>query len=309
MNERQIIARLRRFATDPAARGLADDAALLDGLVITHDTIAEGVHFLAADPPASVGWKLVAVNLSDLAAKGATPRAALLSVTIGDADWDELFLSGIEAACESYGISLIGGDTIALPPGAPRVLGLTAIGRAGERVPSRAGARPGDRLWLAGTLGDSAAGLAQLRADPEATGLLVDIYRRPVPLLAIGQALAREATAMMDVSDGLLIDLKRMCDASGCGAEVALDALPLSREFVAECGDGREARLMAATGGDDYALLAALPAGFDPLSLCLPAATTIAAIGRMTDAPGLTLFSDGQPVALPGDLGFVHGCA
>src|SRR5688572_9438983 len=132
MNEREVIARLRRIATDPAARGLADDAAVLDGLVLTHDTIAEGVHFLPFDPPASVGWKLVAVNLSDLAAKGSRPRAALLSMAIGDSDWDEAFLDGLEAACESYGVALIGGDTIALPPGAPRVLGLTALGKAGE---------------------------------------------------------------------------------------------------------------------------------------------------------------------------------
>lgn len=306
MKESDVIKRLRRFATDPAARGLADDAALLDGLVITHDTIAEKVHFLSDDPAASVGWKLVAVNLSDLAAKGATPRAALLSMTTGDPDWDLGFLEGFEAACEYFGLSLIGGDTIALPEGAPRVFGLTAIGVAGERVPSRAGARPGDRLWLVGTVGDSAAGLAQLRADPEATGPLVDQYRRPVPLLAAGQALAGDAKAMMDVSDGLLIDLTRICTASGCGAEVDLDALPLSSAFVAKRGDGREARLMAATGGDDYALLAALPAELDALSLSLPSGTRVTGIGRMIDAPGLTLFSNGQPVALPATLGFEH---
>ncbi len=304
--ESQIIARLKRFATDPAARGLADDAALLDGLVITHDTIAEGVHFLPFDPPASVGWKLVAVNLSDLAAKGATPRAALLSMTLGDEDWDDAFLGGIEAACESYGVSLIGGDTIALPEGAPRVLGLTAIGKAGERVPSRAGGRPGDRLWLVGTLGDSAAGLALLLADATAVGSLVDHYRRPVPLLAAGVALAQAASAMMDVSDGLLIDLARLCEASGCGAKVELDRLPLSRAFIAERSQDRKARLFAATGGADEALLAALPAGIDPLSLSLPRPTTIAAIGRLVDAPGIALSHDGQPVALPAALGYEH---
>ncbi len=306
MNEREVIARLRRIATDPAARGLADDAALLDGLVITHDTIAEGVHFLPFDPPASVGWKLVAVNLSDLAAKGAMPRAALLSMAIGDPDWDEAFLGGIEAACESYGVSLIGGDTIALPHGAPRVLGLTAIGKAGERVPSRAGGRPGDRLWLVGTLGDSAAGLALLLADAKAAGPLVDHYRRPVPLLAAGVALARGASAMMDVSDGLLIDLERLCEASGCGAQVELGQLPLSRAFIAERGQDRKARLFAATGGDDYALLAAIPEAIDPLSLSLPQPTTIAAIGWLADAPGIALSHDGQPVSLPAALGYEH---
>src|SRR6476646_6233028 len=163
MHEAEAIARLRCIATDPAARGLRDDVAVLDGLVITHDSIAEGVHFFPFDPPASVGWKLVAVNLSDLAAKGATPAAALLSLTISDDEWDEQFLGGVEAACESYALPLIGGDTIALPVSAPKVLGLTAIGRGGERVPDRAGGKAGDKLWLVGTIGDSAAGLAQLR--------------------------------------------------------------------------------------------------------------------------------------------------
>ena len=306
MRESDVINRLKRIATDPAARGLADDAALLDGLVITHDTIAEGVHFLSADPPASVGWKLVAVNLSDLAAKGAAPRAGLLSMAVGDEDWDEGFLGGVEAACESYGLALIGGDTIALPEGAPRVVGLTAIGTAGDRVPSRAGGRPSDVLWLVGTLGDSAAGLAQLLDDEEATGPMVDQYRRPVPQLAAGQALARVANAMMDVSDGLLLDLSRLCEASGCGAEVDLDALPLSRAFVAERGQERKARLFAATGGDDYALLAALPAGIDPLSLSLPPRTRIAAIGRLTDGSAIALHDGDGPVGMPERRGYEH---
>src|SRR6478672_12258668 len=145
MRESQIIERLRRIATAPGARGLLDDVAVLEGFVVTHDTIAEGVHFLPHDPPASVGWKLVAVNLSDLAAKGATPAGALLSLTIaGPGDWEQSFLGGIEAACESYGLPLLGGDTIALPVGAPRVLGLTAIGRASAAIPARAGGVPGD---------------------------------------------------------------------------------------------------------------------------------------------------------------------
>jgi len=306
MNERELIARLKRIATDPAARGLADDAALLNGLVITHDTIAEGVHFLTSDPPASVGWKLVAVNLSDLAAKGARPRAALLSMCIGDSDWDEAFVGGIEAASESYGLALIGGDTIALPEGAPRVLGLTALGEAGERVPPRSGGRTGDVLWVVGTLGDSAVGLELLQDDPEATGPLVDQYRRPVPLLAAGQVLAREANAMMDVSDGLLLDLARLCEASGRGADIDLDALPLSRAFIAERGRDRRARLFAATGGDDYALLAALPEGIDPLSLSLPTDSTIVAIGRLTEGGAIALHDAAGPVELPEALGYEH---
>ena len=308
MRESRAIERVRRIAASPAALGLKDDVALLDGLVLTHDSIAEEVHFLSSDPPASVGWKLVAVNLSDLAGKGATPAAALLSLALsGDDDWDLHFIDGVEAACESYGLPLVGGDTISLPPGAPKVFGLTAIGRAGEHIPLRSGGLPGDVLWLVGTIGDAAAGLALLRSDPNATGPLVDVYRRPVPQLAAGQALASHAHAMMDVSDGLLIDACRLAEASGAGAVVDLGALPLSRAFVAERGAGRNARLFAATGGDDYALLAAISPEIDPLTLPLPSKTTIARIGTLqADGPLLSLVSDGSPVALPKRLGFEH---
>jgi thiamine-monophosphate kinase len=308
VREAEAIERLRRIATAPEARGLLDDVAVLDGLVVTHDSIAEGVHFLSTDPPASVGWKLVAVNLSDLAAKGATPAGAVLSLTLsGDGAWESEFLTGVEHACESYALPVIGGDTIALPVGAPRVLGLTAIGRAGPKVPDRRGGRPGDALWLVGTLGDSAAGLAQLRADARATGPLVDIYRRPIPQLGAGQILAPHAQAMMDVSDGLLLDARRMAEASGCTASIELDSLPLSGEFAADRGSDLQARLFAAGGGDDYALLAALDAELDPATLSLPQGTRISRVGTLTAAgASLSLTSGGAPVELPERLGFEH---
>ena len=308
MREREVIERLRLIATSPEARGLADDVAVLEGLVITHDSIAEGVHFLPGDPPASVGWKLVAVNLSDIAAKGAAPAGALLSLTIsGDGDWETAFLRGIEAACESYGLPLIGGDTITLPEGAARVLGLTAIGRAGANVPHRGGGKAGDLLWLVGTVGDAAAGLALLQADANAVGPLVDIYRRPVPQLMAGSLLAPQAHAMMDVSDGLLIDALRMAEASGCAIAIELDNLPLSNALIAERGSDLKSRLFAATGGDDYALLAALPPEFDPATLSLPLGTRITCIGTLSagGAP-LSLTSGGAPVELPERLGFEH---
>lgn len=308
MPERDVIERLRQIATHPAARGLQDDAALFDGLVITHDSIAEGVHFLPGDPAESVGWKLVAVNLSDLAAKGATPEVALLSFSLsGDQAWDSAFVDGIGGACEKFCLALIGGDTIALPDAAPRVFGLTAIGRAGPRTPSRAGAQPGDRLWLAGMLGDSAAGLALLRQDPAAAGALVDRYRRPVPLLEMGQALATEASAMMDVSDGLLLDLQRLCAASGCGAQVELDSLPLSSAFIAERGQHRAARLFAATGGDDYALLAAFAPGVEPtVTLSLPKQPTVTCIGKLVAGNAVALTHGGEAIPLPERLGYEH---
>jgi thiamine-monophosphate kinase len=307
VNELEVIGRLRTIATDPAARNLLDDAAVLDGLVITHDTIVEGVHFLPFDPPSSVGWKLVAVNLSDLAAKGAAPAGALLSLTLSDdPEWDAEFLDGVAAACESYALPLIGGDTTALPRDAPRVLGLTALGRAGDHTPSRGG-EAGDRLWLVGTLGDAAAGLAQLKADRRASGHLVDSYRRPVPLLAAGRALAPHVSAMMDVSDGLLLDAKRMADASHCGATVDLGQIPLSDAYRQQNGTELDARLLAATGGDDYALLVALAADQDPSTLSLPAGTTMHAIGTLiAGRPGIRLTYEGREVELPETLGYEH---
>lgn len=306
-NEFDFIERLRLLATDPAARGLDDDVAVIGDLVLTHDMIAEGVHFLPSDPPASVGWKLVTVNLSDLAGKGAEPVAALMGVTLSaDSDWDERFLAGVGAACEAYGLALIGGDTIALPSESPRVFNLTAVGRGGESIPSRSGGSPGDALWVVGTLGDAGLGLQALRIDAEAEGPLVEAYRRPVPQLAAGRMLAPHAKAMMDLSDGLLLDAARLSAASKCGAEIDLDALPLSRAFVADLGSDRRARLAAATGGDDYALLAALPADFEPLSLSLPERTIVARIGTLTDGEGLKLFDSRGEVPLPEQLGYEH---
>jgi thiamine-monophosphate kinase len=308
MREFEVIERLRRIATAPEARGLLDDVAVLGDFVVTHDSIAEGVHFLPQDPPASVGWKLVAVNLSDLAGKGATPAGALLSLAIsGPGEWEMDFLTGVEAACESYALPLIGGDTIALPIGAPRVLGLTAFGRANGRVPARAGAQEGDALWLIGTVGDAAAGLALLRDDRNAEGPLVDIYRRPVPQLSAGQAIAPHTHAMMDVSDGLLLDARRMAEASRCAITIELDHLPLSSAFVAERGQALPARLFAATGGDDYALLAALPPDLDPSTLSLPTKTRMTRIGSLAaGGASLSLTYSGEPVQLPERLGFEH---
>jgi thiamine-monophosphate kinase len=202
---------------------------------------------------------------------------------------------------------LLGGDTIALPEGAPRVLGLTAIGRAGPRTPSRAGGRAGDALWLVGFVGDAAAGLALLQDAPATISPLIDVYRRPVPLLEPGRAIAPHAHAMMDVSDGLLLDARRMAEASGCGVEIELRDLPLSAAFVAERGQDRAARLFAATGGDDYALLAALPPLFDVATLCLPEGTRICRIGSLSGGEVRFSITDGgEPVELPERLGFEH---
>ncbi|MET0362586.1 MAG: AIR synthase related protein, partial [Sphingobium sp.] len=164
--ESAFIDALRAFATDPAARGLCDDAAVLPrpagDLVLTQDMLVEGVHYLPDDDPADVAWKLLAVNLSDLAAKGAAPVGVLLGYAMtDDADWDAAFAAGLGVAAAGWGVPLLGGDTVRMPPGAPRTLGLTAIGRAsGAGAPARNGAQPGDMLWVSGTIGDAALGLA-----------------------------------------------------------------------------------------------------------------------------------------------------
>jgi thiamine-monophosphate kinase len=303
--ELDFIAALRALARSPEARGLDDDAALLGRLVLTHDMIAEGVHYRPQDPPESVAAKLVAVTLSDLAAKGATPVGVLLGYCLGTSEWDRRFLAGLGEALAQYDCKLLGGDTIAVP--GPRVLGLTAIGEAGERVPDRAGASVEDGLWLIGTLGDSAAGLALLLADPAATGPLVDAYQRPRALIAEGHALAPHASAMMDVSDGLLIDARRMAAAIQLRIDIDLAALPLSPAFITARGTDRAARLFAATGGDDYALLAALPPGAEQIvTKSLPSGAQMVRIGRLVEGAAIALHDAGEPVELPEHLGHEH---
>lgn len=289
MTERDILARLRRLPLHPGALGFNDDAARLGELVLTTDLLVEDVHFLADDPPGDVAWKLLAVNLSDLAGKGAVPEGVLLGMPIGDPAWDADFLDGLDAALRAFGCTLLGGDTVS----GGRTFSLTAIGRA-ENAPVRSGAQPGDTLWVTGTIGDAGAGLAIARgaAGP---AVLAMRYRRPTPRLQEGQALAGQVTAMMDVSDGLLIDAQRMADASGCAVTIDLAAIPLSDAYRAWSGD----RMAAATAGDDYELLFALPANVAPDA---PATR----IGDFVEGSGLTLTDAGAPVALPDTLGWLH---
>jgi thiamine-monophosphate kinase len=306
MHESAFIDSLRALATDPAARGLIDDAAVLElggeTLVLSHDMIVEGVHYLPEDPPGDVAWKLVAVNLSDLAAKGARPLGVLLGFTLGEESWDQGFAEGLATALAAFGLPLLGGDTVSAPV---RVLGLTVIGRAAGPVPSRAGARPGDLLWVSGTIGDAGAGLKALRGEIARSDALIERYRNPRPRLEAGERLAPVVGAMMDVSDGLLIDAARMAAASACGIEIALDSLPLSDAFLAACG---EARLDAATAGDDYELLFAAAPETAPALLALAdeLGLPFSRIGACTVGAGLALSQAGAPVPLPPSLGFEH---
>jgi thiamine-monophosphate kinase len=261
-----IARRLRPLATARGALGLTDDAALLDPvpgrqLVLTKDAMVAGVHFLPDDPPGQIAQKLLRVNLSDLAAMGATPLGYLLALArsgdIAD-DWLAAFCTGLAADNAAFGIALLGGDTVATP--GPLTLSLTAIGEvpAGAAL-LRAGARPGEDVWVSGTLGDAALGLKVLRRESEvadeARAWLIERYRLPQPRLALGQALRGIASAAIDISDGLVADLGHILEVSGVGAEVHAAALPLS----AAARDLPGARDAALSGGDDYELLFTAP--------------------------------------------------
>jgi thiamine-monophosphate kinase len=309
---------LRAIAVSPAARGLADDAAVLEiggeKLVLTMDTLVEGVHFLPDDPPEDVAWKLVAVNVSDLAAKGAEPLGCLKSHALGDEEWDRAFLSGLDLACRHFHLPLLGGDTVRMPQGSARSFSLTALGRGPEdcAVPSRSGAQPGDLVWVSGVIGDSGLGLELLTSGrrvqtPEAA-LLADRYRRPMPEPALGVALAPLATAMMDISDGLLVDARRMAVASGVSITIAAEDVPLSRALVATVGQELEQRIAAMTAGDDYVLLFTAPV---VNSAYVRAAAAAAGshghlIGTVDAGDGIALEGHGMPTPLPERLGYQH---
>jgi thiamine-monophosphate kinase len=257
---------LRPLATARGALDLTDDAALLDPapgrqLVLAKDAMVAGVHFLEQDPPGQIAQKLVRVNLSDLAAMGAAPLGYLLALArardTSDV-WLAAFCAGLAADNAAFGIALLGGDTVATP--GPLTLSLTAIGE----IPSgaallRRGAKPGDDIWVSGTLGDAALGLKVLQREldvtEEAGAPLIERYRLPQPRLALGQALRGVARAAIDISDGLVADLGHILEASGVGAELQADRLPLS----AAARDLPGARAAALAGGDDYELLFTAP--------------------------------------------------
>lgn len=285
--EAEFIAAMRTLAGHPAARCLADDCAVLEiggeALVLTHDMLVEGVHVPVGADPADVAWKLVTTNLSDLAAKGARPLGVLVGHMLGDGD--DRFAEGLGEVLSRYGVPLLGGDTVSGGP--PRSWGLTAIGQATHRpVPSRAGARPGDVVWITGPLGAAMMGFEALR---EGSGEDSSAYRRPSPRLAEGEALAPLASAMMDISDGLLLDASRMAEASGATLALDSSAVPIAPP------EGR--REDALRWGDDYELLVTLPAGVEPPVK----AWRIGEVVAFRLAPVLL---DGSPARRP--LGYEH---
>ena len=300
LDEDGLIARFFAPIAGPGGLGLADDAALVNlperhDLVVTTDALVAGGHFFPDDPPASVARKALRVNLSDLAAKGAAPLGFTLALALPagwTADWLEAFARGLGEDAALHGCPLLGGDTVRAL--GPLMLSITAFGAvpSGRMVP-RTGARPGDRLYVSGTIGDAALGLRLRLAGrdaPAGQGHLLDRYLHPRPRLALRDALRRHASGAMDVSDGFVGDLRKMMAASGAAAEVDLGAVPLSEAARLHIASDPSAFDVAVTGGDDYEILASVPEaqamGFEASASA--AGVAVAAVGRVSAGAGAT---------------------
>jgi thiamine-monophosphate kinase len=272
--EDSLIARyFAPLATDPGAFGLGDDAAILKAhdadIVVTTDAIIEGVHFLPNDPADTVARKALRVNLSDLAAKGATPAGFVLTLALRAADdaWLKPFARGLDSDAGLFACPLLGGDTVSTP--GPLMISITAFGRvAPGKMVHRSGARPGDRVVVTGTIGDAAMGLDILRGGKIATALADDVaakamlvgrYRVPQPRNALAKAVRDYADAAMDVSDGLMGDLAKLCAASGQSAVIDADSVPLSAAGATLVARGTIGMEDIVSGGDDYEVLCAVP--------------------------------------------------
>jgi thiamine-monophosphate kinase len=310
----RYFARLGAQRTDVRI-GVGDDGAVLippasRELVAVTDSLVEGVHFPRGSPPASVGHRAFAVNLSDIAAMGAEPAWALLALTIPESDeaWLGEFARAAGDLCRRHGVALIGGDTTRGPLSITvTIIGIVPIGVALERK----GGQPGDAVFVTGSPGDSAAGLAleQNRlhvADRMAAQILRDRFLFPTPRCEVGVALRGLASACIDVSDGLGGDLEKLCAASGCGAEIDAATLPVSDALINAVG--REvAREYALTGGEDYELLFAVPlsrlgAMNHAIALGLGPVTRI---GSLVSGNGVRVFARGGVMQFSG-AGFDH---
>jgi thiamine-monophosphate kinase len=320
-SEFSMIAHVFAPLAGEGAYGLTDDAATVrvpngHELVVTADTVIEGVHFLAADPPQTVAQKALRVNLSDLATKGATPVGYLLALSLGrkqgDA-WLREFAHGLALDQKAFGITLLGGDTTATP--GPLTITITAFGsvRTGKMI-RRAGAREGDLIFVSGTVGDAGAGLEVLRKRHARLAAkhreaLIARYRTPVPRLALGRALQGIATAAIDVSDGLIADLGHIAENAKGGAFV-IDAarIPLSAAFRAAHGTGDAAIACAATSGDDYEIVfTARPSARDRvLAAAKRARTPVIEIGHVEDGRGVYLMGSKGRALPTGRGGFTH---
>lgn len=303
-----------RFTTPCGVVGIGDDCAVMPmgergDLVVTTDMLVEGIHFLRSEAtPEEVGHKAAAVNFSDIAAMGATPVGSFLSIALpkdAQGEWAERFVEGFAEISKRYNIPLLGGDTTSSLRDVcvnVAVLGLCQSGKA----LLRSGAKVGDTIYVTGPLGDSGAGLKVILEGTERTceaDVLVGRHHQPTPRLTEGVALALcgEAHAMMDISDGIASDLRHILKASGVGAEVCLEQLPMSPELRTICADkGWNATELAIGAGEDFELLVTGGEGL-PLEVDFP----LYPIGRITEGGDITWLSQGEVVELD-TQGFRH---
>lgn len=321
-SEDELIAQFLRPLTAgfSGAFALTDDCAALtvpegQSLITTMDTLVADVHFFAGDGPADIGWKALSVNVSDLAAKGARPLAYLMSLSFPEAPertWLEGICAGLAEAQDAYGLSLAGGDTVC--SGAPLTISITAFGLAPcGRDLLRRDAHSGDLLFVSGTLGDAVLGCRLLK-DPELAqvwGLpadraaeLVQKYLRPRAQVALQDALLKCASAAMDLSDGLMKDLKRLCAASGTGAAVPVAQLPVSPAVSSVVEADQSCWPLVVTGGDDYEILAAVPPTLaqDFQRLSAAAGIQVTEIGALDESADVMIANaDGSRISLVKD--------
>lgn len=292
--------------------GIGDDAALLrvpaeKALAVAMDTLNAGVHFPAETAASDIGWKSLAVNLSDLAAMGAQPAWCTLSLSLSlpeaEAAWLDAFLDGFFELADRYGIALVGGDTTR----GPLSICATVHGFVdADRALRRDGAKPGDDLWISGTLGDAAGALALWRDGKEAVPALRARLDRPVPRVSLGLALAGIANSAIDVSDGLIADAGHICAQSGVGAEIEIERLPAS-EVLRAAFDEDVRRSLQSGGGDDYELcFSAPPEAREAIeNAARESGTPVTRIGRVIAGSGVRALLDGREWK-PSSSGYAH---
>ena len=308
--EDRLIARyFKPLAKHPGAFGLADDAAAITpptghDLVLKTDGLIAGVHFFLDDPAEDVGRKALRVNLSDLAAKGATPLGFLLAIALPkdfSEDWLAGFTRGLGADADSYGCPLLGGDTDSTP--GPISISIAAFGTVptGAMV-KRSGARVGDHVFVSGTIGDAALGLRVRKGElADSSGHLVSRYRVSQPRTALSEPLRAHASAAMDISDGLVADLAKLCRTSDVSADVEVARVPLSASASAALSVDRTLIEPMLTGGEDYEILCAIPAA--GVAAFQSAAATVGVpvtdIGRIVQGDGPPRFvnAEGEPLS------------
>ncbi|MCC7096404.1 MAG: thiamine-phosphate kinase [Thermomonas sp.] len=313
MLEFDLIARIRQRAglREDVVLGIGDDCALLSPpagmqLAVTTDTLNCGVHFPEETAPFDIGWKALAVNLSDLAAMGARPAWCTLSLSLPEAEagFVDGFLDGFLTMAQRHDVAIVGGDTTR----GPLSISVAALGFIGPgQALRRDGARAGDDIWVSGTLGDAAAALAQWQANAPIDLALRARLDRPTPRLELGRALCGIASACIDVSDGLLADLAHVCDASGVGAELQLEALPASAALDAAFDLGTRRQLQA-TGGDDYELCFCAQAVHRAQveAIARDIGTPVKRIGQVTEGCRVIVRSSQGETWLPPSAGYVH---